>query len=198
MGLDLGEKAALLVGTGVGTGVPILLQNVDAQLAIDWVKKGTGKDPESYPFYQRPGLMVPLVVGPIALLVGILADKYFEGKKDGPAIQGALLVLGTGMMVGGLGNLATALDGRKKAGVPMIAPKADTAYNTNCAWRSIGGPGYMVGCKTGTTLAPLPIVDPPYGFDSQVQVQGNPGNPGTPPPSIVPPSRTPGRPNCGF
>jgi len=195
MALALGEKAALVIGTGIGTGVPILLQNVDASLAIDWVKTGKGKDPESYPLYQRPGLMVPLIVGPIALLVGILADEYFSKKEDGPAIQGALLVLGTGMTVGGLGNLSTALDGRKKAGVPMIFPDKDTAYNTNCAWRSIGGPGYMVGClgnQAGSAVNP--IVDPPINFDSHVQA---PSNPGTPPP-IVPPMRTPGRPNCGF
>ena len=193
--LTLGEKSALVIGTGVGTGVPILLQNIDAALAVDWVKTGKGKDPESYPLYQRPGIMIPTIVGPIALLVGILGDEYFSKKEDGPAIQGALLVMGTGMTVGGLGNLATALDGRKKAGVPMTFPDKDVAYNTHCAWRSIGGPGYMVGCVGGTATAPLPIVDPPINFDSQIQM---PGNPGTPPPRTVPPPQAPGRGRCGF
>jgi hypothetical protein len=191
--LTLGEKSALVIGTGVGTAVPILLQNIDASLAIDWVKTGKGKDPESYPLYYRPGIMIPNILGPIALLVGILGDEWFAKREDGPAIQGALLVMGTGMTVGGLGNLSTALDGRKKAGVPMTFPKPDTAYNTHCAWRSIGGPGYMVGCL-GSLTTPTPIVDPPINFDTQMQPQ----NPGTPPPRTAPPMQAPRRPACGF
>jgi hypothetical protein len=198
--LTLGEKSALVIGTGVGTAVPILLQGIDASLAIDWVKTGKGKDPESYPLYMRPGIMVPNILGPIALLVGILGNEWFSKREDGPAIQGALLVMGTGMTVGGLGNLSTALDGRKKAGVPMTFPKPDIAYNTNCAWRSIGGPGYMVGCLGNAAgSAANPIVDPPINFDTRVQQQPqNPGNPGTPPPRIVPPIPAPRRANCGF
>lgn len=196
LALKISEKASLLIGAGAGAGIPPILERVDARLAIDWVKQGKGKDPESYPLYQRPGIMVPVVAGPILMLAGILADKQFEKMDEGEAIQAGLLVGGTGLTVGAIDNIASAIQGRQAAGVPMITPKADVQYSTKCAWRGIGGPGYQVGCLGNTTnVATNPIVDPPYDVGGQVQ----PGN-GQP---AGQPARQPAAPkkggcNCGF
>jgi hypothetical protein len=193
MALAIAEKASLVIGAGIGAGIPPVLERVDAQLAIDWVKKGTGKDPESYPLYMRPGIMLPGIMGPILLGVGLLADKQFEKMAEGESIQAGLLVGGVGMTVGAIDNLATALDGRKKAGVPMYAPKPDIQYNTKCAWRSIGGPGYLVGCiGNAADVLTNPIVDPPYDTGGQIQPAGAPParQPAAPP--------RPGGTRCGF
>jgi hypothetical protein len=158
--MEIGKKMVMLVGTGLGVAVPRMLEGIDAQLAIDATKKGDIKDPESYPLYYRPGIMVPNIAGPVCLLAGVLGDKYLSEDA-----QIALLTAGTGLTIGGLQNLSTALDGRKKAGVPLIFPDPATSYNSKCAYRSIGGPGYMVGCQVGGAGAGAgAIVDPPYNL----------------------------------
>jgi hypothetical protein len=158
--MEIGKKMVMLVGTGLGVAVPRMLEGIDAQLAIDWVKTGKGKDPEAYPLYYRPGIMVPNIAGPVCLLAGVLGDKYLSEDA-----QIALLTAGTGLTIGGLQNLSTALDGRKKAGVPLMFPDPATSYNSKCAYRSIGGPGYMVGCQAGGAGAGAgAIVDPPYNL----------------------------------
>lgn len=170
MALSIGEKAMLVIGGGVGAGLPPVLERVDSKMAIDATKKGEYKDPESFDLVKRPGIMVPLVAGPILLGAGILGDKAFERVSEGPAIQAGLLTAGTGLTVGGIDNLATALDGRAKAGVPMFNPDKTVQYSSACAYRSIGGPGYAVGCGAGVLTAGTPVVDPPYDVPTQVQV----------------------------
>jgi hypothetical protein len=194
MALAIAEKASLVIGAGIGAGIPPVLERMDAQMAIDWVKKAKGKDPESYPLYYRPGIMVPGILGPILLGAALLADKQFGSMDEGSALQAGILVGGTGLTVGAIDNLATALDGRKKAGVPMFTPDPTIQYSTKCAWRSIGGPGYLVGCLgNAADVATNPIVDPPYDTGGQIQ------------PSSAPPARQPaapprpgGKPRCGF
>lgn len=197
MALAIAEKASLVIGAGAGAAIPPVLERMDARLAIDWVKKGEGKDPESYPLYMRPGIMVPGIVGPILLGVGLLGDKSFEKMEEGSALQAGLLVGGTGMTVGAIDNLATAVQGRLAAGVPMITPDPTVQYNTKCAWRNIGGPAYQVGClgNSGDALT-NPIVDPPYDAGGQIQ----PNHPNSPPPTNRPASQPPkpGGCRCGF
>jgi len=178
--LNLGEKAALVVGTGVGVGVPRILERLDAYLAINATKNGDIKDPETYAMYKRPGILVPFIAGVPMLLAGLLADEYFEKADEGPALQGFLLTTGTGMTVGGIDNLATALDGRNKAGVPLITPDPTVQYSAKCVYRSIGGPGYMVGCG-GTLAAGTPIVDDPP-IQTGTQVRTPPQRPQSPSP----------------
>jgi hypothetical protein len=161
MGLTLGEKASLMIGSGIGVGLPPMLERLDAWLAIQKVKKGELKDPEAYPMYQRPGIVVPLGAGIPCLLAGLLGDELLAGKEEGAGIQAMLLTMGTGLTVGGLNNLATAIDGRLKAGVPIWRPDPNKQYSNKCAYRTIGAPGYTVGCATTDT-----IVDPPYNAPS--------------------------------
>ena len=117
----VGSFAAIAIGQVQG---PILERYVDQKMVADAATKDPVKypSPALYPMYQRTAVMVPLVTGIPALILGLAADKIMPGKLK-ESTQRTLLQYGTSATIGGAMQVWSVADQRQKLGYAPFMPK---------------------------------------------------------------------------
>lgn len=190
------------LGSAIGAMVAGALPALDAAIAQGAVRQGPLTNPEAFPLFARPGLMVPLIAGPILIGASVLGR---DPTLPISSLRAAGVATGAAMLGGMLVNTGQAMDGRAKAGLPMFFPSATAPRNPLLACRSIGGPGYALcevnqsasGQVFGNVGAPRTAAELAAGAAAGVQqrVAGTPGQQVQLAPGVVLPGVIQAQPN---
>lgn len=94
-----------------------MLDDKNIQKALDTQKIA---NPLCYPMYKRMSIVIPLVTGLPALILGFVGNKIKKNMKESTQLY--LLEYGAVATVAGFVGMITLMNDRKKAGLKMFRP----------------------------------------------------------------------------
>ena len=158
--MTAGQKAAHFGVIALGTIEAPLLKMLDDKMIEKALQQQKYATALHYPMYYRTSIVIPLVTGLPALVLGFVGDKIAPNMKESTQLY--LLEYGAAATVGGLVQIINLMNERQKAGIPMVFPNGQqqAAQRAQAAQAAQAAPRAAVPAVGSAALQVRPLIVP--------------------------------------